>query len=162
MKVAVIPWNDEMRTGIIFRASDYADKVLVITNNEIVEEAARIAGAEVVKLKNYDKINAVYLGLKKAKEMECKPVVILEDLSKDELPSISPLLKDVEFIIGSEHIVKGSVEKCDIFDFKENNYGRIRKGYEPKNPNLPVKVFYVMWSLILGLRIAIKRLWRRS
>jgi len=93
MKVAVIPWNDEWRAGIIFSAIDYADRVLVITSSEIVEGLARLFGAEVVKLDDYDKINAVYLGLKKAREMGCKPVVILEDLSKDEFPSIAPLLK---------------------------------------------------------------------
>lgn len=86
MKVAVIPWNDEWRGRIIFSARDYADKVLVITS--------------------FDKINAIYLGLKKVKEMGCKPLVILEDLSKDEKILISSLLKDAEFIIGSKYINK--------------------------------------------------------
>lgn len=161
MKVAVIPWNDEWRAGVIFSARDYAERVLVITSNEIVEELARLFGAEVIKLKDYDRINAVYLGLKKAKEMGCKPVVILEDLNKDEFPSIAPLLKDAEFIIGSKYIGKDGVKKCDIFNSKDNNYKRIILGYEPKDPNLPEKVFYVIWSLIIGFRIAIKRLWRR-
>jgi len=35
------------------------------------QELARLFGAEVIKLKDYDKINAIYLGLKKAKEMGC-------------------------------------------------------------------------------------------
>jgi len=52
MKVAVIPWNDELRVGIIFSARDYADKVLIITNSEIVEGLARLFGAEVIKLKD--------------------------------------------------------------------------------------------------------------
>ena len=54
MKVAVIPLNDELRAGIIFRARDHADRVLVITGNEIVEELAKLAGAEVVKQKDCD------------------------------------------------------------------------------------------------------------
>jgi hypothetical protein len=161
MKVAVIPWNDELRVGIIFSARDYADKVLIITNSEIVEGLARLFGAEVIKLKDYDKISAVYLGLKKVKEMGCKPLVILEDLSKDEFPLIAPLLKDAEFIVGSKHISKDGVKKCDIFDFKDNNYKRIILGYEPRDPNLLEKAFYVTWCLITGLRIIIKRLWRK-
>ena len=160
MKVAVIPWNDEWRAGIIFSARDYADKVLVITSSEIVEELARLFGAEVVKLDEYDKINAVYR-IEKAREMGCKPVVILEDLSKDEFPSIA-LLKDAEFIVGSKYISKDGVKKCDIFDFKDNNYKRIFLGYEPREPaTVGVKVFYVIWCLITGLRVAIKRLLRR-
>ncbi|MBE8539366.1 hypothetical protein [Geoglobus acetivorans] len=161
MKVAVIPWNDEWRPGIIFSARDYADRVLVITSNEIVEELARTAEAEIIKLKDYDKINAVYLGLKKAKEMGCKPVFILEELSKEEFASITPLLKDAEFIVGSKYISENGVRKCEIFDFKDSNYRRILKGYEPKDPNLLEKVFYVIWCLITGLRIAIKRLLRK-
>lgn len=161
MKVAVIPWNDEWRAGIIFSARDYADKVLVITSNEVVEELARRFGAEVIKLKDYDKINAIYLGLKKVKEMGCEPLVILEDPSKDEKILISSLLKDAEFIVGSEYTSKDGVRQCDIFDFEDdNNYKRIILGYEPKDPNLPEKVFYVIWSLILSIRVVIRRLWR--
>jgi|GEM_PF-3206937 len=162
MKVAVIPRNDEWRAGVIFSARDYADRVLVITSNENVEELARLFGAEVIKLKDYDKINAIYLGLKKVREMGCEPLVILEDLDKDEFPSIAPLLKDAEFIIGSKYIGKDGVKQCDIFDFKDNNYKRIILGYEPEEPaTVGVKVFYVFWCLITGLRIAIKRLWRK-
>jgi len=56
--------------GIIFSARHYNDKVLVIMSNEIVEKLARLFEAEVIKLKDYDKINAVYLRLKKVREME--------------------------------------------------------------------------------------------
>lgn len=158
MRVALIPLNDELRAGVIFRASDYADRVFVITSNEIVEELARRFEAEVIKLKDYDKINAIYLGLKKAREMGYEPLVILEDLNKDEFPSIAPLLGDAELIVESEYISKDGVRQCDIFNFEDNNYKRIILGYEPKDPNLPEKVFYVVWSLVLGFRIAIRRL----
>ena len=162
MRVAVIPWNDELRAGVIFRASDYADRILVITSNETVERLARIAGAEVIKQKDYDRVEAVYLGLKKAKEMGCKPVFIFEELSKDEHLSITPLLEDVEVIIGRVRTGDtGESDIKDIFNFRENNYRKILGGYEPKDPNLLEKVFYVVWSLVLGFRIAIRRLWRK-
>ncbi len=90
-----------------------------------MEELARLFGAKVVKLKDYDKINAIYLGLKKVREMECKPLVILEDLSKDEKNFDFLLLKDAEYIS------KDSVKKCDIYD--------------PREPvTVGVKVFYVI------------------
>ena len=89
-------------------------------------------------------------------------MVILEDLSKDEKILISSLLKDAEFIVGSKYISKDGVKKCDLFDFKDNNYKRIILGYGPREPaTLGVKVFYVIWCLITGLRIAIKRLLRK-
>lgn len=144
----ILSRNDELIIGsAIIKARDLGEVIVIdYGSTDRTVKVAKAVGAEVLKAK--DKSDAILLGFKKAKEMKQEPLFILEEIEKDD-----------EIILRSLNVK--FVKYDDLFTFRRDNYKRIILGYEPKDPNLPEKVFYVIWALIYGIRILVRATWRR-
>ena len=112
--IAVIPaYNEQVAIGsVVILARLFVERVIVVDDGSTdkTSQVAQIAGAEVVTLKeNSGKAHALLLGLKKAREMGCKAVVMLDadgqHFTKD-IPRIAEaaLSGDADLVIGSRFL----------------------------------------------------------
>ena len=112
--IAVIPaYNEQVAIGsVVILARQFVERVIVVDDGSTdkTSQVAQLAGAEVVTLKeNSGKAHALLLGLKKAREMECKAVVMLDadgqHFTKD-IPRIAAaaLSGDSDLVIGSRFL----------------------------------------------------------
>jgi glycosyltransferase involved in cell wall biosynthesis len=112
--IAVIPaYNEQVAIGsVVILARMFVERVIVVDDGSTdkTSQVAQLAGAEVVTLKaNSGKAHALLLGLKKAREMGCKAVVMLDadgqHFTKD-IPRIAAaaLSGDADLVIGSRFL----------------------------------------------------------
>ena len=112
--IAVIPaYNEQVAIGsVVILARLFVERVIVVDDGSTdkTSQVARLAGAEVVTLKeNSGKAHALLLGLRKARELGCKAVVMLDadgqHFTKD-IPRIAAaaLSGDSDLVIGSRFL----------------------------------------------------------
>jgi len=114
--MAVIPaYNEQIALGsVVLQARQYVDRVIVVDDGSTDKTAdvARMAGAEVIQLEeNTGKAYALLLGLKKARELGCKAVVMLDADGQHhtrDIPRIAAwaMKGDADLVIGSRFIEK--------------------------------------------------------
>ena len=112
--IAVIPaYNEEIALGsVILQARQYVDKVIVVDDGskDRTSVIAKMAGAEVIQLdENMGKAYALLLGLRRARELNCKAAVMLDADGQhhaSDIPRLAaPVLKgDADLVIGSRFI----------------------------------------------------------
>jgi len=114
--VAVIPaYNEQISLGsVILLARQYVDTVIVVDDGskDRTSEVARSAGAKLIKLdENMGKAYALLLGLRAAREHNCKAVVMFDadgqHLTRDIPRIAAPVLNgDADLVIGSRFMEK--------------------------------------------------------
>jgi glycosyltransferase involved in cell wall biosynthesis len=114
--IVVIPaFNEEIALGsVVLQARQYADKVIVVDDgsSDRTTEIAKMAGAEVISLEyNAGKAYALLIGLKRARELDCKAVVMMDadgqHHARDILRIAAPAMNgDADLVIGSRFLEK--------------------------------------------------------
>ncbi|WP_321507977.1 glycosyltransferase family 2 protein [uncultured Methanoregula sp.] len=116
--IAVIPtYNDEITIGsVVVQAMQYVDRVIVVDDNSTdkTPEIARLAGADVMQLHIHTgKAYALLLGLRSAREQDCKAVVTLDADGQQHIHDIPKIAArvisgDADLIIGSRFLEKST------------------------------------------------------
>ncbi|MDD1703047.1 MAG: glycosyltransferase family 2 protein, partial [Methanoregula sp.] len=112
--VAVIPaYNEELVIGsVVLKARQYVNKVIVVDDGsrDQTRNVAEMAGAEVIALeKNGGKANALFVGLRRAREEGCRAAVIIDGDGQhkaQDIPQVmSPVLNgNADMVIGSRFL----------------------------------------------------------
>jgi len=134
-----------MIVSTIIRAKDRFGNIVIVDHGSSIKtiELAEVLNVEVLKAK--DKMDAILLGFKKAREMKLKPIMVLEkNLENNEKILVESLGIDI-------------VKLNEFFPRKHDNYRRIVLGYDPKDPtSIGVKVFYVLWKFYYSIGLLLK------
>jgi len=114
--IVVIPaYNEEIALGtVILLARQYADKVIVVDDgsSDRTARVAQLAGAEVISLEhNAGKAYALLIGLRRARDLDCKAVVMIDadgqhytrDIPRIAAPAMTGA---ADLVIGSRFIQK--------------------------------------------------------
>jgi glycosyltransferase involved in cell wall biosynthesis len=135
--VAVIPaYNEQAAIGsAVIQAHRYVDRVIVVDDNSTdkTSEIAKLAGADVIRLHiKTGKAYALLLGLKSARELGSKAVVVMDaqdgQYYSHDIPKIAAaaMSGDMDLVIGSHY----SIKKEDIpfsQKFKSSTFNRSKK-----------------------------------
>jgi glycosyltransferase involved in cell wall biosynthesis len=113
--VAVIPaYNEQIALGsVILLTRQYVDRVIVVDDGSTDKtfEVATLAGAEVIRLeKNSGKAQALLMGLRHARELDCAATIILDADGQHrtvDIPHIAApvLAREADLVIGSRFIL---------------------------------------------------------
>ena len=113
--MVVIPaYNEEISIGtVVLLARQYADKIIVVNDGSTdrTADVAMMAGAEVITLDyNTGKAYALLLGLRRARELECKAVVMIDADGQHyarDIPRVAALAMsgEVDLVIGSRFLL---------------------------------------------------------
>ncbi|MFA4876120.1 MAG: glycosyltransferase family 2 protein [Methanoregula sp.] len=114
--IAVIPaYNEQIALGsVVLLVKQYVDRVIVVDDgsNDRTAEIATAAGAEVIRLDhNMGKAYALLVGLKRARDLDCRAAVMLDadgqHYSRDIPRLAAPALSgEADLVIGSRFIAK--------------------------------------------------------
>jgi len=109
--IAVIPaYNEQIALGsVVLLARQYVDRVIVVDDgsSDRTSEVARLAGADVIRLEvNTGKAYAIFIGLKRARELGCTAAVMLDADGQHhtrDIPRLAAeaLSGDADLVIGS-------------------------------------------------------------
>jgi glycosyltransferase involved in cell wall biosynthesis len=112
--IAIIPaYNEELTISLVIHlTAKYVDRVIVVDDgsSDRTAEVTRLAGSEVIRIDiNKGKANALITGIKKAKDLGYRIVVMLDadgQHNPDEIPAIiQPILTDnADMVIGSRYL----------------------------------------------------------
>ena len=116
--LAVIPaYNEEIAIGsVVLQTRSYVDTVIVVDDGSQDEtaEVAALAGAEVIRLRqNMGKAHALLTGFRRAQELMCDAVIMLDGDGQHlplEIPTIAaPVLAgEADLVVGSRFINSSS------------------------------------------------------
>jgi glycosyltransferase involved in cell wall biosynthesis len=114
--VGVIPaYNEQIGIGsVVLQVRQYVDTVIVVDDGSTdkTAEIAKMGGAEVISLPhNSGKAYALLLGLRRARELDCKAVVMIDADGQHhtrDIPRIAALAMtgDADLVIGSRFVEK--------------------------------------------------------
>ena len=140
--VAVIPaYNEQAAIGsAVIQAHRYADRVIVVDDcsTDKTAEIAKLAGANVIRLHiKTGKAYALLLGLRNARELGSKAVVVMDaqdgQYFAHDIPKIAAaaLSGETDLVIGSHYSIKKE-ELPFSQKFKSQTFDRSKKGDEKR------------------------------
>jgi glycosyltransferase involved in cell wall biosynthesis len=113
--IAVIPaYNEELTVGMVVLLSlQHVGRVIVVDDgsNDRTAQIAWLSGADVIQLEsNKGKANAVIAGVRRAQEIGCSALVLLDADGQHNPSEIPELLKPImsgeaDIVIGSRHLI---------------------------------------------------------